>query len=212
MKLKKKIPNQNFTDYKNLCLCKNCDLLQISETVPPGYYSKCMRCKSTVKKKNNHTSKALPLVLASLILFIPASSSTLLTLKLFGEIKSGNMFTVIYELFHSGFPLIALITLIMCIIIPFLKLAVLFYILSGLFIEKNFPFSKNFLKIYEYIDLWGMEEVFLIGILVALTKIDSIADVTIGAGFYFFSAFVIISVSAYSSISKEDIWEIFENL
>lgn len=48
--------------------------------------------------------------------------------------------------------------------------------------------------------------------LTALTKLDSIADYEIESGFYFFSAFIIISVSAISVITDSEIWERLENL
>lgn len=57
-----------------------------------------------------------------------------------------------------------------------------------------------------------MEEVFLMAILTALTKLDSIAGYKIEIGFYFFLALIIFSTAAVSVITDSEIWERLETL
>jgi uncharacterized paraquat-inducible protein A len=57
-----------------------------------------------------------------------------------------------------------------------------------------------------------MEEVFLMAILTALTKLDSISGYSIKPGFYFFTALIAVSVTAQSFITDSEIWERLETI
>ncbi len=53
---------------------------------------------------------------------------------------------------------------------------------------------------------WGMMDVFLLAILVALVKLVSLADVVLGVGFIAFVALVLCYAAALSSIELHMLW------
>lgn len=194
-------------------ICTNCSLMQKTANLPPGHYAKCPRCGSILESKHKGAvNKALALTLTCLILFIPASLDPLLTLNILGETKSANLFTGVNELAKIGFPMVAVVVFLFSILMPFLKHTLFMYVLTGLYIQKPFPYSIQIFKAYTHIDIWAMQEVYLLGILVALTKIDSIANVKLEAGFYFFSALTIISIAASTAVSESEIWKKLEKI
>jgi len=192
-------------------LCPHCDLIQRDIRLNPGFHAQCKRCGFKLKHKHKDAvNKATAICTACLILFFPAVFAPVLTLNLFGQIQSASIFTGIYQLFVSGFPVISIIIFLFTILIPFLKLIFLFYVLLSIYFKIKFP--KRFLiyKFYNKIDVFGMQQVYFIGILVALTKIGSIADTSIEPGFYFLAALILLNTFNESSLSNYELWKKLE--
>ncbi|MCB9481020.1 MAG: paraquat-inducible protein A [Desulfobacteraceae bacterium] len=205
--------NKKNTKSNEIRICLNCDLLQNVSDLKPGFNARCRRCGCILVSKNSGAlNKSLALTIASLILFFPAVCFPLLRVKLFGETKSASILNGASDLFNSGFFFIAALVFLFAFLIPFLKYLTLFYTLLSVYFRIKLPFVSRVFKIYCLIKSFAMEEVFLMAALTALTKLDSIADYEIESGFYFFSAFIIISVSAISVITDSEIWERLENL
>ncbi len=61
-------------------------------------------------------------------------------------------------------------------------------------------------------DPWNMIEVFLIGVLVSLMKLGSIATVTLGVAFWAFAGLIVCLTAALSAIDRRDLWERLEAL
>jgi paraquat-inducible protein A len=202
-----------FDSYPKIKICRNCDLLQKVPKLKPGFNAKCKRCGTFLtSKKSGAINKALALSASSLILFLPAVSYPLIELKLMGETKSGSILSAGAELLNSGYFFISALVLIFAVVIPFIKFFTLCYTLSGIFAGKKLPFSFLFFKTYCRIKSLSMEEVFLMAILTALTKLDSISGYSIKPGFYFFTALIAVSVTAQSFITDSEIWERLETI
>jgi len=207
------ILNKSNTKASQLKICQNCDLVQIIPQLSPGFNARCTRCGSILISKNKGAlNKSLALTTASLILFFPAVLFPLLRVKLFGETQAASLLDSALELLNSDFFFIALLVFLFAILIPFIRLFTLFYTLFSIYFKIKLPFCFKAFKIYCQIKSFSMEEVFLMAILTALTKLDSVADYEIKCGFYFFSALIIISVSAVSVITDSEIWERLETL
>jgi paraquat-inducible protein A len=212
---------ENYTNILNkisskssqLKICLNCGLSQNVPKLSPGFNARCKRCGSVLISKNSGAlNKSLALSLASLILFLPAVLSPLLRVKLFGETKSASVLNGAFDLLRSDFFFIGCLVFLFAVLIPFLKLLTLFYSILSVYFRIKLPFCLNAFKIYCQIKPFSMEEVFLMAILTALTKLDSIAGYKIEIGFYFFLALIIFSTAAVSVITDSEIWERLENL
>jgi paraquat-inducible protein A len=57
---------------------------------------------------------------------------------------------------------------------------------------------------------WNMVEVFLLGVLVSLLKLDKVADVEFGTGFWAFAAMMLCLGGAVAGIDREEIWNLLE--
>lgn len=192
--------------------CPHCDLEQAKKKIKPGQSLNCCRCLSTLKsRKPKSINRSLALSLAALVLFFPAALYPLITLKILGENSSANLLTGIKHLMIGGFPFIGMIVLFLSIIIPLFKLVSLTIVLLS--ITFNYKFSKRstLFRLYCELDLWGMQEVYLLGILVALTKLDSLADVYIGPGFYTFVCLIIINLNLSYILDKNQVWQRIDN-
>ena len=77
------------------------------------------------------------------------------------------------------------------LVLPGLVLTGLIILLSCRLLTTPSPWMKTLLRWVEWLMPWSMAEIFLLGTLVSLIKITSLADIAIGLSFY---AFVLFSV------------------
>ena len=78
------------------------------------------------------------------------------------------------------------------LVLPGLVLTGLIILLTCRLLGTPSPWMKTLLRWVEWLMPWSMAEIFLLGTLVSLIKITSLADIAIGLSFY---AFVLFSVS-----------------
>lgn len=88
--------------------------------------------------------------------------------------------------FESGYTAISLLITFIGIIIPFFMLILIMSILIPLKFGKDAKFVSKPLKFYEHLLKWQMAEVYMISIVVAIIKLQKMATLHIGLGFYFF--------------------------
>ncbi|MFW5447900.1 MAG: paraquat-inducible protein A [Methylophagaceae bacterium] len=88
-------------------------------------------------------------------------------------------------------------------IIPFIILCGLIYLLIPIRLTRSPPpFSAIILRLIFVLLPWSMAEIFLIGTLVSLVKITSLADVSLGMSFYAFVFFSIFMVATSARLDK----------
>ncbi len=83
----------------------------------------------------------------------------------------------------EGMSPVALLVLATTILFPLLQLCILFYLLVPLARERRpAGFAAGWCACMQSLRPWGMIEVFLLGVLVAIVKLSSMATVRAGAG------------------------------
>jgi paraquat-inducible protein A len=59
-------------------------------------------------------------------------------------------------------------------------------------------------------NIWGMVDVYMLGVLVALTKLKDLAMVSLGVGFYSFIGLFIVSLWLAASLDPVHLWTMAE--
>jgi paraquat-inducible protein A len=62
-------------------------------------------------------------------------------------------------------------------------------------------------RIYHHLRDWGMLEVYLMGVLVALVKLSDLAELTLGLGLVCFIGLLLIQVWLEVAMSPHQIWQ-----
>ena len=172
----------------SMIACHDCDGLFPLEAVRLGQCAKCPRCGAVLyQPKKNTVERSLALVLTGLIFYIPANVYPIFILKTMGNVRENIMLSGVTELFRQGLWDLAVLVFCASILIPLVKLTILFYVLAAAKLRRKFAGVAKVFWVYHFIDEWGMLEVYMLGILVALTKLGALADVYLGLGFYSFS-------------------------
>jgi paraquat-inducible protein A len=114
-----------------------------------------------------------------------------------GQSSSIDILGGLWILVEKDYGLLALVQAIAVLILPAYVLISLLYLLVPLSLGSRPKNAKWVLKILFKLLPWTMAEIFLIGVLVSLIKIMSMADIGIGLSFYaylFFTLFMTITL------------------
>jgi len=190
-----------------LCkLPKNADLKKVELVCP------C--CKSNIHlRKPNSINRTWALLIAALILYIPANTLPIMTFTLWGDGQPDTIISGVIHLMDGGMWPLALLIFVASIFIPVLKLIILTMLMISIHLKARWkPKDRTVLyRITEFVGRWSMVDVFVIGILVTLVQFGNSANVTPGLGALSFAAVVILTMFAARAFDPRLIWDVLES-
>lgn len=174
---------------------------QVHQPVPlaPGERALCVRCGTVLARRSRWgTDAALAFALAGLLLAGPALMLPFVSAGKFGQFREGVLLTGVEGLWANGMPLLGTWVLLCGLVVPLTVLIVLVVELCRVRFGGAEP-SDAVLRAARAIGYWAMPEVQVLAVLVALTKLGSLVDVTIGAGFWCYIAMSLALLLAWRS-------------
>ena len=201
--------NQNAA---NLVCCEECDVVYKRVELKKGEKAYCLRCGAALYKNGRTLEQLLPLVIASLIVFAISNTYPIVQIELQGIRSETTLFGAVLAMFHEGRGLVAVLVLLTTIVFPLCELLLLLYVLLLVTFLKTKPVGMSIaLRIIRVFRIWGMIEVFLIGVLVTLVKLAVMVTIIPGVALWSFSALTVLMVLVMS-VKVSDIWDQVEEL
>ncbi|MGD8992289.1 MAG: paraquat-inducible protein A [Desulfobacterales bacterium] len=193
---------------KFIIACHECDLLHQSQSLPPGGTARCVRCGATLyRHRQNSLDRVLALTAAGLILFIIANVYPFLTFRLEAQIQKTNLITGIIELYNQGMWSVAGVVLLTTIVMPLLQLTGMLFILIPIKLQRR-PWKLALLfRTVRGFRPWGMTEVFMIGILVAVVKLVKMASIIPGTALYAFMILIFVLAASAVVLDPHLVWK-----
>ena len=152
----------------------------------------CPRCGYTLSiYHRNDMPASLALSLSAMIFLVLSLPFNFLSFRANGQQNSIDLPGGLNVLVEQDYVTLAVITGMATLVLPGLVLTGLIILLSCRLLTTPSPWMKLLLRWVEWLMPWSMAEIFLLGTLVSLIKITSLADIAIGLSFY---AFVLFSV------------------
>lgn len=168
----------------------------------------CERCGTPTRHINPlSTSWSLAFTLTALIFYIPANIYPFMTIELYGSRNSSTIWDGIISLVDAGSWPIALIVLLASIVIPFLKIMILFYLGLTASTHKHAKFKTRLYKAVEVLGRWSMLDIFLLAVLVAIMKLGPWTTVRPEPGALWFVLVVIFTIFASQYFDPKLLWE-----
>ena len=147
--------------------------------------------------------------LAALMFYLPANLYPILRLEWYGRHSETTALDGAIELFRQGQPVIGAIVFLASIVVPFLKLIVLFYLVAT--VKLRSPAWQRarawMFRTLELIGPWAMLDVFVMSVLVALVKLGELATVLPSRGLFSFAAVAVLTMLASTSFDRRLIWQ-----
>ena len=187
--------------------CHECDLLiDLPETVKQGRLL-CPRCGFVITKISaNSAQKIIALAVTSFILLLMANAFPFLTFETNGQFQQITLFQSITELWKQGYAGLAMMILVFILLAPACFILGLLYLLVPLYFYIRPPgMIRIACWLFRLIN-WSMVEVFLIGVLVSLIKIASMATVIPGISFWAYILFSLAITFVLSTTDKHQLW------
>jgi len=195
----------------SLVACHECDLLQHLGEIPEGASALCGRCGGVLRRRRrNSVERTLALTLAAAVLFVVANSFPFLGFDMKGRATQTTLFTGVVDLWNQGVPEIAALVAFTAVIAPFFQLALLLYVLLPVRLGRVPWRMAHAFRLLRRVQPWSMMEVFLVGILVAVTKLQGMASVVPGLALWAFAALIVVLAAASASLDPEVVWRRLE--
>jgi paraquat-inducible protein A len=189
--------------------CPDCDLLQELPSLQIGQAAYCLRCGRLLRQlRRDSLNRSLAFAVTGIFLFILANLFPFISLSALGIHQDSSLFSASWAFYNMDQPLLALIVFLTTIVFPLLSLTGIIIVLSAVKMRRvNRQFIAPLFRFLMSTDAWGMLEVFLLAILVAIVKLGDLAEIIIGTSLYAFVALIVVLTLLSLSLDPEDVWQ-----
>ncbi|MCC8392617.1 paraquat-inducible protein A [Paraburkholderia sp. MMS20-SJTR3] len=192
---------------RELIACAECDLLQLGAPLAAGRALRCPRCHAELKRSHKHgLVYALAFTLASAVLLVISNLFPIVGLSLNGNVVQTTLAGSVRMLYaHGAWPL-ALLVGLTTIVTPVLQVVAMLWLLVPLHLGRAPWRAAEGFRLFQLTRPWGMTEVLILGLLVALVKLAHIAKVVPGIALWSFIALMLLLAAASASFDARDVW------
>ncbi len=194
-------------DRQHLIACQYCDAIYQRTDLAEGERAQCRRCGDTLYRESTRVyHRLLPLVVTALILFLLSNVFPIVEMELKGIRAQTTLWGAVEALYADQMVLVALLVFATTILFPLAEMLMMLYLLV---LMKRHRLPVGFELIMRAIQRtrpWGMIEVYLLGVVVTLVKLSSVADILPGVALWSFSVLVVV-LAAMVSFDPRDLWQ-----
>jgi paraquat-inducible protein A len=168
---------------------------------------RCCRCDAELSRSRpDSVDRALALTLTALVLFLVANSFPMVGLAVNGDLVQTSLLGAVRILYDDGVWPIAGLVFATTFLMPLLQMTTMAYLLLPLrFGRVPYRFDLVF-RLLQLARPWGMTEVLILGMLVALVKLAHIASVVPGTALWTFGALMVLLAAASAAFDPEVVW------
>ncbi len=194
-----------------LCECGSCGQFQRLPSLLPGQTARCIRCDATLRRARvDPLGRALALNIAALSIFAIACLMTLMTVSTAGMVRHASLFSGPIDMGRSGLWPLTIVVLFTTVVAPIAKLSAMVYVLVGLRLPRPPRHVRRVYALVEHLRPWSMVEVFLLGVLVAYTKLIDLVHIEIGVALYAMALLMLTMIAAEAVLDRQAVWDEME--
>jgi paraquat-inducible protein A len=193
--------------------CPHCGLISALPVMCPELTADCPRCQHVLwRMRGCNFELPLACALAGALFFFYAVIAPFLEISSYGQFQLARIETGPYQLAAQGFGTIGLLVLAVSVIVPGARLSIILVTLTGLetgWLPKGI--LKDIFRWYEPIKPWAMVDVYLLGFLVAYTRLAVIATVHLDTALFALVGLVLSSAAANAFLDTEAVWQALDS-
>ncbi|WP_106309013.1 paraquat-inducible protein A [Paraburkholderia sp. BL18I3N2] len=192
---------------REIIACEECDMLQLAAPLPPGGSWRCRRCRAELgRERTNGPECALAFTLASAVMLVISNVFPIVGLAVNGNLVQTTLAGSVRVLYtHGTWPLAALVFLT-TILMPTLQVVAMLWLLVPLRLGRVPWHAVEGFRLFQLARPWGMTEVLILGLLVALVKLTHIAKVVPGTALWSFVVLMLLLAAASATFDPREIW------
>lgn len=189
-------------------LCSECDWLVHLPERGPGESAHCPRCHHHVAEASQHDAqRPLAWAIASLVMLALVFAFPFLGFSVSGISHVMDFADAARALVTYQYGELAFVLLATTVGLPALYLCALIYICSGLQLGRRWPGSVAIARLLRPLEPWMMSDVFIVGVLVSLIKIMSLADIHIRLSFVAFCIYSVMLIRTLTLVDWTSLWD-----
>ena len=123
-----------------------------------------------------------------------------------GLTQDGTLLSTSFALFQADRPLLSIVMLLTTFVFPATTLLGTIYILLQVRNNQINAYTASLFRFLRSTDAWGMLEIFMLAVLVAVVKLGDLADVIYGVSLYAFCLLILSLTLMSHSLNPHDVW------
>ncbi|EKA7374184.1 paraquat-inducible protein A [Vibrio parahaemolyticus] len=199
---------------RQLISCEECGLVVRIPEIDQGQKAQCPRCSHSLTKINAKPYQSVIAVSsACLIMLVLSISFPFMSFSVQGLSQEITLLHAAKMLAEFQNALLGALLLATVVVLPAIYVGLILFLHLEALKVRNHPPSKKqqrmakvLCRILFRVEPWLMVDVFLIGVLVSLIKIASLADIGMGSSFWAFCVYTILVVKCISMVDKSWLW------
>lgn len=196
----------------SLAVCEHCDAAHRRVPLRPGNTARCVRCGAELYQDAYFDlNLMLALTASALIVFMIANAFPIVSIQVQGASNEATLWRAILDTADSGFGSAAALAAATVFFFPLAQIVLIAYVLLPLRLgatPRHFALAMRALR---HLQPWSMTEVFMLGVLVSVVKLGSIATVVPGPGLYGFLALTVL-LTLLASFDLRALWQLAPEL
>ncbi|WP_413123862.1 paraquat-inducible protein A [Burkholderia orbicola] len=195
-----------------ICICHECDALLHKPRLSGREIARCPRCDALLYRNSAaQIERICALALAALITFTIAQAFPILEMDLNGTRVQTTLIGAIDTLWHQDMEIVGVMVFCSTVLFPLVEMAALLYVLLPIRRGVVPPGLNLVLRAIELVRPWGMIEVFMLGIVVTIVKMVSLARVVPDAALFAFGALTLMT-AVVLMFDPRTVWDIADDL
>jgi paraquat-inducible protein A len=195
-----------------LISCHDCGVLHRRRPLAPREKARCVRCGSVLYRgAPPNLDRIAAITLGAIIVFLIAQFFPIVELEVNGHTTSATLLGAIRVLWREQMQVVAVNVLLFTIVFPAIELGALLYVTLALRAGYQPPGFHRLLRAVRKARQWGMTEVLMIGILITIIKMTSLAQVVAQPGLFAFGALTLL-LTVVVSFDPRALWLIGDRL
>ena len=192
-----------------LVACPTCDALLERPQLEPGQRARCPRCHDVIAaNKVRGVERTTALMIASLLVYIVAIGFPFMRMERSGLSNEISVLDAVLVLWNNGMSVLAIITAFLILLFPVTRVVLILVMHAVLHRDGQIrrPYAW-LLRTGQQIEPWAMADIFMIGVIVSLVKIGSLARIEVGPAFWAMSALIVFMAMGTSAACRDTVWE-----
>ncbi len=189
--------------------CSCCGLLHRVPDTLHGSVARCTRCRTPfhdVRRSIRCNSRAAAIATAALVLYPFGVGMPMLRVEQYGHRQETSVLEGVASLFAHGDYLVGFVVMVCSVVLPLGKLLAIFILSSGGLMLHQHHRALTY-RLVEWTGRWGMLDILVVAVLVAVLKLGDMVEVSPGPGALAFASVVVLSLVATAVFDPHNLWE-----
>lgn len=171
-----------------------------------GGSAHCSRCQALLYRHHPlGLERALAFAVTALVCFLIANAFPLLGLEIAGDRVEARLVDSAWAIQRDGMALVAGLMLFATFIAPLLQILAMLVVLLPIRFGYRPPGAMHALHLLAELKHWSMVEVFVLGVLVALVKLQTLAEVVPGIALWAFGGLMLSLTAALAAFDPRQV-------
>ena len=167
----------------------------------------CPRCGSVLWRMR-HVQNVFPLAcaIAGLAFYLVTISAPFIEITVYGQFSMSWLETGPLKLSAEGWSLVGILVFLVTLVMPGLKLGIITLTLLGLDLKLSKSLLRSLFRWYVPLSPWAMIDVYLLGFLVAYTRLIGMFSVHLDTALYALVGLMLSMAAVDGSLDHERLW------